>query len=608
MPLFQLHQVTLSYGSLPLLDHVNLQIERGERICLVGRNGTGKTSLMRLMTREEVPSEGEVITAPGTVVTYLSQEIPDQITGSVMEVLRSGLPLNNPEEEWESDMRLEALAERISLRGDDSFSSLSGGLKRRTLLGRALAGKPNLLLLDEPTNHLDLETILWLEDFLLSTPITLFFVTHDRAFLKKLATRIVELDRGVLTSWNCDYNTYLERKAACLEAEGKQWSSFDKKLAQEEAWLRQGVKARRTRNEGRVRALEKLRQERSERRERSGKARLSLQHTSLSGQKVIEAKEVSFAYEGINIVDHFTTTIWRGDKIGIIGSNGAGKTTLLKLLLGEITPSHGSLHLGTKLEVVYFDQLRGAIDPEKSVAANVAGDADTVIFQGRPRHIHSYLEDFLFHRERIRMPAKVLSGGERNRLLLAKLFLQPANVLVMDEPTNDLDAETMELLEELILEYNGTLLLVSHDRAFLNSVVTSTLVFEGEGKIMEYNGGYDDWVAQRPAPKLAAAPPLSLLEKKSERLKQPSRPIVFPKREERELIELPLLIEKCEAEKELLVAQLCDPEFYKKEPQRLHEIENKITFLEEQIATRYARWEELEEKRKNIALQFEGVE
>jgi ATP-binding cassette subfamily F protein uup len=608
VPLFQLHQVTLSYGALPLLDHVNLQIEQGERISLVGRNGTGKTSLMRLMTREEVPSEGEVITAPGTVVTYLSQEIPDQITGSVMEVIRSGLPVNNLEEEWESDMRLEALAERISLRGDDSFSSLSGGLKRRTLLARALAGKPNLLLLDEPTNHLDLETILWLEDFLLTTPITLFFVTHDRAFLKKLATRIVELDRGVLTSWNCDYNTYVERKAAWLEAEGKQWSSFDKKLAQEEAWLRQGVKARRTRNEGRVRALEKLRQERSERRERSGKARLSLQHTSLSGQKVIEAKEVSFAYEGINIVDHFTTTIWRGDKIGIIGSNGAGKTTLLKLLLGEITPSHGSLHLGTKLEVVYFDQLRGAIDPEKSVAANVAGDADTVIFQGHPRHIHSYLEDFLFHRERIRMPAKVLSGGERNRLLLAKLFLQPANVLVMDEPTNDLDAETMELLEELILEYNGTLLLVSHDRAFLNSVVTSTLVFEGEGKIMEYNGGYDDWVAQRPASKLAAPSPLSLLEKKSERPKQPSRPIVFPKREERELTELPLLIEQYEAEKELLVVQLCDPEFYKKEPQRLREIENKIALLEEQIATRYTRWEELEEKRKNIALQFEGVE
>jgi len=599
VPLFQLHQVTLSYGLLPLLDHVDLQIEPGERICLVGRNGTGKTSLMRLMTREETPSEGEVICAPGTVVTYLSQEIPDQITGSVIEVIRSGLPLNNTEEEWESDMRLEALAEKISLRGDDSFSSLSGGLKRRTLLARALAGKPNLLLLDEPTNHLDLETILWLEDFLLTTPITLFFVTHDRAFLKKLATRIVELDRGALTSWNCDYNTYLERKASWLESEGKQWSSFDKKLAQEEAWLRQGVKARRTRNEGRVRALEKLRQERSERRERSGKARLSLQHTSLSGQKVIEAKEVSFAYEGINIVDHFTTTIWRGDKIGIIGSNGTGKTTLLQLLLGKITPHSGSIHLGTKLEIVYFDQLRGAIDPEKSVAANVAGDSDTVVFQGRPRHIHSYLEDFLFHRERIRMPAKVLSGGERNRLLLAKLFLQPANVLVMDEPTNDLDAETMELLEELVLEYNGTLLLVSHDRAFLNSVVTSTLVFEGNSKITEYDGGYDDWVTQRPTPKPEATLSLSRIEKKTLPSKQKSQTLFFLKREELELSELPLLIEQHESEKEALLAQLCDPEFYKKEPQKLPKIERSIAILEEQIARSYARWEELEEKRKN---------
>ncbi len=596
MPLFQLHQVTLSYGLLPLLDHVDLQIEPGERICLVGRNGTGKTSLMRLMTREETPSEGEVICAPGTVVTYLSQEIPDQITGSVIEVIRSGLPLNNTEEEWESDMRLEALAERISLRGDDSFSSLSGGLKRRTLLARALAGKPNLLLLDEPTNHLDLETILWLEDFLLTTPITLFFVTHDRAFLKKLATRIVELDRGALTSWNCDYNTYLERKASWLEAEGKQWSSFDKKLAQEEAWLRQGVKARRTRNEGRVRALEKLRQERSERRERSGKARLSLQHTSLSGQKVIEAKEVSFAYEEINIVDHFTTTIWRGDKIGIIGSNGSGKTTLLQLLLGKTTPHSGSIHLGTKLEIVYFDQLRGAIDPEKSVAANVAGDSDTVVFQGRPRHIHSYLEDFLFSRERIRMPAKVLSGGERNRLLLAKLFLQPTNVLVMDEPTNDLDAETMELLEELILEYNGTLLLVSHDRAFLNNVVTSTLVFEGAGEIMEYSGGYDDWVAKRRTAK-KEMPPIILPPHKKPPT-PPSRPAFFLKAQERELKSLPSRIEQHEAEKQSLLNKLCDPIFYKKEPEKLPEIEKLLATLEDQIACSYARWEELEAERQ----------
>lgn len=602
MPLFQLHQITLTYGALPLLDQVDLQIEPGERICLVGRNGTGKTSLMRLMTGEETARSGEIICAPGTIVTYLKQEIPENIHGSVIEVIRTGLNPKHHEEEWESDIRLEALAETMQLPIDDSFASLSGGLKRRALLARALAGKPNLLLLDEPTNHLDLETIIWLEEFLLTTPITLFFVTHDRAFLKKLATRIVELDRGRLTSWNCDYDTYLERKAAYLEGEEKQWSAFDKKLAQEEAWLRQGVKARRTRNEGRVRALQQLRGERGERREREGKARVTLQAANLSGQKVIEAKEVSFDYDQKRILQHFTATIWRGDKIGIIGSNGSGKTTLLKLLLGEITPSSGSVHLGTKLEVVYFDQLRGQIDGEKSVAANVAGDADTVLFQGRARHIHSYLEDFLFHRDRIRMPAKVLSGGERNRLLLAKLFLQPANVLVMDEPTNDLDAETMELLEELVLEYKGTLLLVSHDRAFLNSVVTSTFVFEGDGKVVEYSGGYDDWIAQRP-PLIAQQPPLKKgitptlphVEKKPQRS---SPPLAFPKREERELNELPLLIEQGEAEKGALEAMLCDAEFYKKESKRVPEIESQILALEKRIAMNYLRWEQLEEKRK----------
>ncbi len=647
MPLFQLYQTTLAYGALPLLNEVDLQIEPGERICLVGRNGAGKTSLMRLMTGEETPNSGEVLRSPGAVVTYLSQEIPENITGSVIEVIRSGLPPNNHEEEWESDLRLDVLAEKMQLPAEEAFTSLSGGLKRRVLLARALAGKPDLLLLDEPTNHLDLEAIIWLEEYLLTTPLTLFFVTHDRTFLKKLATRIVELDRGRLTSWDCDYTTYLERKAAWLDAEEKQWSAFDKKLAQEEAWLRQGVKARRTRNEGRVRALEQLRSVRGERREREGKARIALQTETSSGQKVIEAKEVSFSYDQKNIrllskfaeadevqdasgaqnrsvhevledsstgatqqfaasvefrkksiVDDFTATIWRGDKIGIIGPNGSGKTTLLKLLLGELAPTSGSIHLGTKLQVVYFDQLRGAIDGEKSVAYNVAGEADTISFQGRSRHIHSYLEDFLFHRDRIRMPAKMLSGGERNRLLLAKLFLQPANVLVMDEPTNDLDAETMELLEELVLEYSGTLLLVSHDRAFLNSVVTSTLVFEGDGKIVEYTGGYDDWIAQRPALKAPAAPRVTAFEKASKKSPRPERPIMLLKREERELEELPLLIETLEAEKEMLAAMLYDPELYKKEPQKLPEIEKQFLALEERIATTYKRWEELEEKRK----------
>lgn len=595
MPLFQFHQVALAYGGLPLLDSADLQIEAGERICLVGRNGTGKTSLMRLMTGEEVPIAGKVFRAPGTVITYLTQEIPEKIAGSVLEVMRSGLSSINHEEEWESDLRLENLATTMNLPIHATFSSLSGGLKRRVLLARALSGKPDLLLLDEPTNHLDLETIIWLEEFLLTTSITLFFVTHDRAFLKKLATRIVELDRGRLTSWNCDYATYLERKEASLHAEEKEWATFDKKLAQEEAWLRQGVKARRTRNEGRVRALQQLRRERGERREREGKVKFALQTGNLSGQKVIDVKDVSFSYGNTPIIQNFTTTIWRGDKIGIIGPNGSGKTTLLRILLGEMKPSSGSVHLGTKLEVVYFDQLRDQIDGEKSVAANVAGDADTVFFQGRSRHIHSYLEDFLFHRDRIRMPAKMLSGGERNRLLLAKLFLQSANLLVMDEPTNDLDAETMELLEELAIDYSGTLLLVSHDRAFLNNVVTSTLVFERGGKIEEYDGGYDNWMAQRSVHKVISPSSTAIhVDKKSERR---SRPAVFLKREQRELEELPRLIEQWEEEKESLSLLFGDPELYRKETQKLTEIQAQLQALEERIATSYRRWEELEEKR-----------
>src|SRR5271163_2932231 len=539
MPLLHLRQITLKYSSAPLLDQVDFQVDAGERICLLGRNGAGKTSLMRIITGEETPNEGELIIPNEAVVTRLIQEIPDDITGTVMEVLHAGLRADRHDEEWQTDIRLEELSAEMHLPADHEFSALSGGLKRRVLLARALAGQPDILLLDEPTNHLDLDSILWLERFLLESKMTLFFVTHDRAFLRKLATRIVELDRGQLTSWACDYDTYLERKAANLEAEEKQWALFDKKLAQEEAWLRQGVKARRTRNEGRVRALQKMRKERGERRLREGTARIEIQAGSMSGQKVIEAKDISFDYGGAPIVRNLTTTVWRGDKIGIIGPNGGGKTTLLKLLLGQLEPQKGEVKLGTNLQVVYLDQLRGQIDNAKTVAQNVAGDAETVTFQGRPRHIHSYLQDFLFRADRIRMPAKMLSGGERNRLLLARLFLQPANVLVMDEPTNDLDAETLELLEELLLEYAGTLLLVSHDRAFLDNVVTSTLIFEGEGLISEYTGGYEDWIRQRKA-KLAhfreiPAPP----KPEPVAAPAPKKGTKFLNREKRELDELP---------------------------------------------------------------------
>jgi len=598
MPLLQLRQVTLKYSSAPLLDQIDFQVDAGERICLLGRNGAGKTSLMRIITGEETPNEGEIILPDAAVVTRLIQEIPDDITGTVMEVLHSGLRADRHEEQWQTDMRLEDLAAEMHLPANHEFSALSGGLKRRVLLARALAGQPDILLLDEPTNHLDLDSILWLEKFLLESKMTLFFVTHDRAFLRKLATRIVELDRGQLTSWACDYDTYLERKAANLEAEEKQWAAFDKKLAQEEAWLRMGVKARRTRNEGRVRALQKMRAERSERRQREGLARIELQTGAMSGQKVIEAKEITFGYGGTPIVRDFTTTVWRGDKIGIIGPNGGGKTTLLKLLLGQLEPESGTVKLGTNLQVVYLDQLRGQIDNAKTVAQNVAGDAETVTFQGRPRHIHSYLQDFLFRADRIRMPAKMLSGGERNRLLLARLFLQPANVLVLDEPTNDLDAETLELLEELLLEYAGTLLLVSHDRAFLDNVVTSTLVFEGEGRVTEYTGGYEDWIRQRSAiPVAVATPEAKPAEKPAPSVRMEKGP-KFLKREQRELDELPELIEKMEAELSALNARLWDPEIYKKQQENVSHLKTELAVLEERIKHGYTRWEQLEAKRK----------
>ena len=607
MPLLQLREVTLQYSSAPLLDQIDFQVEAGERICLLGRNGAGKTSLMRIITGEETPNSGELILPDASKVARLIQEIPDDITGTVMEVMHTGLRADRHEEEWQTDVRLEDLAAEMQLPAHHEFSALSGGLKRRVLLARALAGEPDVLLLDEPTNHLDLESILWLENFLLSSKITIFFVTHDRAFLRKLATRIVELDRGQLTSWACDYDTYLERKAANLDAEEKQWAAFDKKLAQEEAWLRQGVKARRTRNEGRVRALLKMRTERGERRQREGTARIELQSGAMSGQKVIDAKDISFSYGDRPIVRNFTSTIWRGDKVGIIGPNGGGKTTLLKLLLGQLEPQSGEVTLGTNLQVVYLDQLRGQIDNAKTVAQNVAGDAETVNFQGRARHIHSYLQDFLFRADRIRMPAKMLSGGERNRLLLARLFLQPANVLVMDEPTNDLDAETLELLEELLVEYTGTLLLVSHDRVFLDNVVTSTMIFEGDGRITEYTGGYEDWVRQRPAildssisgeAKVSASPATKAAAPVTAE-KAPK----FLKREQRELDELPEQIDQMEGELSELNKQLWDPEIYKAKPQSVPELKAQLAALEEKIKTGYARWEQLEAKRKASAAE-----
>jgi len=603
MPLLQLRGVTLRYTDLPLLDQVDLQIDPGERVCLVGRNGTGKTSIMRVISGEEKPQEGEITKPNGVVLTRLPQEVPEGISGTVYEVVHAGLRVGGTEEDWEADVRVEDLMQEMNLPYEKQFSSLSGGMKRRVLLARALVGQPDVLLLDEPTNHLDLESILWLENFLLKVKPTLFFVTHDRAFLKKLSTRIVELDRGHLTSWACDYDTYLERKGAALDAEEKQWAAFDKKLAQEEAWLRQGVKARRTRNEGRVRALKALRSERGKRRERIGSAKIEIQEASSSGQKVIEAKSVTFRYDDPltggehTIVGDFTATLWKGDKIGIIGPNGAGKTTLLKLLLGKLAPTEGEVKLGTQLQIVYLDQLRDQIDGEKSLGQNVAGDAETVTFQGRPVHIHTYLKDFLFPSDRIRMPAKMLSGGERNRLLLARLFLQPANVLVLDEPTNDLDAETLELLEELLVGYEGTLLLVSHDRAFLDNVVTSTFVFEGDGHIAEYTGGYEDWVRQRdkvPAPIAVSTQATTVpvpVEKKGVKIEKGRK---FLNREQKELEELPAKIEVLEAKQAELSERLADPALYQSKNGEFQRGERELNELQHTIEKTMARWEELE--------------
>ncbi|MDR1305204.1 MAG: ATP-binding cassette domain-containing protein [Verrucomicrobiales bacterium] len=598
MSLLQLNNITLQYGAAPLLAGVDFQLAEGERVCLLGRNGTGKTSLLRVIAGEESPNGGEVIVSGGKIITRLPQEIPDNLTGDTVSVIRDGLPADRHEEEWETARRIEALMTAMQLPVDADFTALSGGLRRRVLLARALAGQPDALLLDEPTNHLDIDSILWLENFLLAQKTTLFFVTHDRVFLQRLATRIVELDRGKLSSWDCDYETYLVRKEAWLAAEEKNWATFDKKLAQEEAWLRQGVKARRTRNEGRVRALEQMRRERSQRRERLGNARLGLSEAEVSGRKVITVENLGFAYGDRLIVSGFSTEIWRGDKIGIIGPNGAGKTTLLKLLLGQLSASAGNVRHGTNLQVAYLDQLR-AIDNEKTVAENVAGAVESVTFQGRARHIHSYLSDFLFSPDRARAPAKVLSGGERNRLLLAKLFLQPANVLALDEPTNDLDAETLELLENLLVEYDGTLLLVSHDRAFLDEVCASTLVFGADGEVTEYHGGYSDWLRHTANErKIASADTDTKKSPAGVAVKKSCRPRKFLNREQWELDALPGKIEQLEAEQEQVSQQLWDPELYQKSPEKIPELKSRSAALEQEIKAAYARWEELEQLRR----------
>jgi ATP-binding cassette subfamily F protein uup len=589
MALMGMREVVWGFGGPALLDGVSFQIERGERVCLLGRNGAGKSSLLRLLTRQIAPDGGEVWCQQGVKVAALEQEVPAGCEGTIFQVVAQALGAEGASQE--SRKAVESVLSRTGLDPRLPFADLSAGMKRRTLFARALALEPDLLLLDEPTNHLDIEAIVWMEQFILRHVKTLLFVTHDRAFLKRLATRIMELDRGRLYAYACDYDTYLARRAADLETEAQHQKRFDKKLSQEEAWIRQGIKARRTRNEGRVHALQKLRAEARERRAKSGQVRMQLQEAERTGKLVLQAKGLTHGFGGRPVVQDFTTTILRGEKVGIMGPNGAGKTTLIHLLLGKITPDQGSVRHGTHVQVAYYDQLRAQLDEEKSVAQNVAPDNDYIVFNGQKRHVISHLQDFLFSPERCRTPVQVLSGGERNRLMLAKLFTQPANVLVLDEPTNDLDAETLELLEELLLDFAGTLLLVSHDRAFLNNVVTSTLVFEGQGRVVEYAGGYDDWLLQRPKPVAADA-----AEEKKARLPRPA--VAKPQRltfnQTRELNALPGTIEALEQEQAALHARMADPEYFKRGKTEIVADQRRLETIEMELGAAYARWEQLE--------------
>ena len=627
MPLLSVDNVSIAFGAEALLDQASFQIDPGERVCLIGRNGTGKTTLLRLLAAEIQPDSGEIWRQPGLRLATLSQELPADTTATVFEVVAGGLEglgallaeyheaatalvhdaaperLRRVErlqhelearEGWRWQQRTEAILSRLRLPADTPLAELSGGWRRRVLLGRALVSEPDLLLLDEPTNHLDLDTIQWLEEELLQFRGGLLFITHDRALLQRLATRLLELDRGVLTSWPGDYAQFQEKKAALLEIETRHNAKFDKVLAQEEVWIRQGIKARRTRNEGRVRALLALRDERRQRREQLGKASFELEQSEASGRLVIEAQDVGYAWRDTPLIRDFSVRIMRGDRVGLIGPNGSGKTTLLQLLLGRLTPDSGTVRLGTRLELAYFDQLRERLDPERSVLDNLAEGRETLEINGQRRHVISYLGDFLFSAQRARSPVKSLSGGERNRLLLARLFSQPANLLVMDEPTNDLDLETLELLEELLLEYSGTLLLVSHDRAFLDSVVTSCLVFEDNGRIGEYVGGYSDWLRQRAAPDPLLPVKVKSAPAPAPKAAKPAAPAKLSYKEQRELEQLPERIEQLEQRQQALQAQTADPAFYRQEPAAIARQAEELRALEAELTIAYARWEALD--------------
>ena len=628
MPLVTLDRVSLTFGHEPLLDAATLRVDRGERVCVVGRNGAGKTSLLRIICGEQPPDTGAVSTEPGLCMARLEQDLPISTARTVFDVVADGLGdvsaliagyhrtvatlaeestpailerlgrLHHELDEqdgWRIEQRIELVLSHLALPPDASVETLSGGWKRRVLLARALVAEPDVLLLDEPTNHLDLSAIIWLETFLSEYPGAVVFVTHDRAFLQRVATRIVDIDRGRLTSWSGDYSTFLRKKDEWLATESVRLGKFDKRLAEEEAWLRRGVKARRTRNEGRVRELTAMRQERAARRNLAGAVRLQIERAPSSGQMVCEADDVSKAFGPTHVVRHFSTRIMRGDRIGLIGPNGSGKTTLLRLLLGELAPDTGEVRRGVNVEVAYYDQHRERLDPGQTVFETLGDGSDTVTVNGRSRHVNAYLRDFLFPPERAQSPVRSLSGGERNRLLLARLFTRPANLLVLDEPTNDLDLETLELLEAQLLEWPGTLLLVSHDRAFLDNVVTSTLVFEGDGQVEEYIGGYEDW--QRQCLPTVSAPPSPSAAKPTKRRPagaSPTKKLSY--REQGELDELPARIEVLEAEQRTLGETIAAPTFYQCPPDELATTLARAEWIERTLDDLYARWDGLDSR------------
>ena len=653
MALLFLREMSLSFGAAPLFNKASLQIEANERVCLVGRNGEGKSTLLKVIEGEIQADSGSRIVQDGVTIAKLQQEVPHDMHGSVFHVISEGLGnagqlieefhdisiqmeqnytdelmerfstvQQGIEEQngWELQQKVDTIISKLELQADAEFSNLSGGMKRRVLLAQALVQEPDILLLDEPTNHLDIPSIQWLEGFLKSVNCSLVFITHDRAFLQALATRIIELDRGKLANWQCDYHTYLERKEAALENEARQNALFDKKLAQEEVWIRQGIKARRTRNEGRVRELEKLRSEHQARRNQQGKANLQLNRAETSGKQVVELKNVTFGWPGRTIIEDFSGVIMRGDKVGIIGENGCGKSTLIGLLLGKQEPTSGTITMGTNLDIAYFDQHRAQLDENKPVVESVIEESDYVEINGQRKHIMGYLADFLFSPERARQKVKSLSGGERNRLLLARVFAKPSNLLILDEPTNDLDVETLELLEELLMNYQGTVLIVSHDRAFLNNVCTSSIVFDAPGEVNEYIGGYDDWLRQRPAKyantrsaaRLESAQPKSAQPKmttsdvkaeKAPKIEKPKDTVAAPVakkavklsfKDQREYDALPALIESLETELEALAEKVGSSEFYQNDNEVVQATLKQLEDKEGDLESAFERWEILE--------------